>query len=215
MSDHDFPELAAFRAECAAADATLAAVPADAWRLPALGEWSVSELVAHLVRGATRVPVYLDASSELPPDAVPACDRVSYWRQDMEAVAPAVAARARAEAEGVDPLTWPARFADGWRATAERAAATGPAALVDALRGPMRLDEYLATRVLEVVVHHLDLRTALGQPPAPTEDAARLVIADLEGLLGEPKPRALGRTRFLRVATGRLPSDDPRFPVLR
>lgn len=209
-----FPELDAFRNECQAVDATLAAVASDAWTLPGLGEWSVHELVAHLVRSVNRIAVYLDATGDGDAAEPPACDRVGYWRFDLVGEAPAIAARARDEAAGVDPATWPERFADGWRRSAERAAAAGPDAPIRTIRGVMRLDEYAATRVLETVVHHLDLRTALGLPPEPTPAAARLVVADLEALLGEPKPRALGRTRFIRVATGRLPSDDPRFPVL-
>jgi hypothetical protein len=37
----------------------------------------------------------------------------------------------------------------------------------------------------------------------------------LEGLLGAPKPRNFGRARFIKAATGRITTDDPRFPVLR
>ncbi|HEY8340751.1 MAG TPA: maleylpyruvate isomerase family mycothiol-dependent enzyme [Egibacteraceae bacterium] len=209
-----FPELDAFRQECRAIDDTLAAVPADAWSLPGLGEWSVSELVAHMVRGVGRIAAYLDATDGAAAREPVACDRIGYWRFDLVAEAPAVAARARAEAADVDPATWPTRFAEAWRRSADRAEAAGPEAPIRALRGVMRLADYTATRVLEAVVHHMDLRTALGQPPVPTEDAARSVVADLEALLGAPKPRTLGRTRFIRVATGRLPSDDPRFPLL-
>ncbi len=79
----------------------------------------------------------------------------------------------------------------------------------------MRLDDYTATRVLELVVHHMDLRRALDLPPAPTPAAGLLTMRLLEGLLGSPRPHNLGRTRFILTATGRIPSDDPRFPVLQ
>lgn len=207
-----FPELAAFEEEARGVEDTLAGVPADAWGRPALGEWTLAELVAHLVRAATRVDAYLDADIDA---QEPAVDRVGYWRFDLAGEAPAIAARARGEAAAVDPLRLVEAFARGWRASSTKAGALPPQHLLSTIRGPMRLDEYLATRVVELVVHHLDLRAALDLPPAPAPAAERLTMHVLESLLGSPRPRNFGRQRFIRVATGRLPSDDPRFPVLR
>lgn len=206
-----FAELEAFAQECAATDDTLSAVPPDAWARPALGSWTLAQLVAHLVRGVTRVTDYLPQEVTGPP----AADRVGYFRYDAEAEAAGVAQRAVQEAAGVEPTTMPGRFTVGWMASAAAAQDHGPEQLLTTFRGPMRLDEYLATRVVEVVVHHLDVRVALDLPPTPTPAAARLTMAVLEGLLGEPRPRNMGRTRFIQAATGRLPVDDPRFPVLR
>lgn len=205
-----FAELDAFAQECAATDETLSSVPSDAWARPALGSWNLAELVAHLVRGVTRVTEYLPQAVTGPP----AADRVTYFRYDADAEAPGVAQRAVQEAAGVDPATLPRRFTVGWMASVAAARAHGPEQVLTTFRGPMRLDEYVATRVLEVVVHHLDVRVALDLPPTPTPDASRLTMAVLEGLLGEPRPRNMGRTRFIQAATGRLPVDDLRFPVL-
>ena len=205
-----FPEQTAFAEECASTDQTLAAVESDAWERPALGVWNMAQLVAHLVRAATRVPEYLP----LPVEDIPLVDRVGYWRFDADAQAPAVAQRAIDEAAAVDPATLPARFAAGWRATVDAAESHGPGHVLTTIMGPMRLDDYLATRVLEVVVHHMDVRMALDQPPIATPAAARLTMESLESLLGEPRPRNLGRTRFILAATGRTETDDPRFPVL-
>jgi len=205
-------ELDAFTGECDAIDGTLAGVPADAWGRPALGEWALTELVAHLVRGASRVDAYLDEPVE---GDAPACDRVSYWQFDLAAEAPAIAERARREAAKVDAETLPALFSDSWRASAQRAGGLPPGQLLATPRGPMRLGDYLATRVVELVVHHLDVRAALDLPPAPTPAAGRLAMEVLEGLLGTPRPRNLGRTRFILAATGRIAVDDDRFPVLR
>lgn len=209
-----FVELAAFESEAQAVDATLADVPAEAWERPALGEWSVAELVAHLVRGVTRVDAYLGV--EVAADQ-PDVDRVEYFGVDLAAAAPAIAQRARDEAAGVDPATLVSRFADGWRASAARAGALPPDHLLATPHGVMRLDEYLATRVLELVVHHQDLTAALDLPPAAASapGPARLAQHLLESLLGSPRPRNMGRDRFIRAATGRIPLEDPRFPVLR
>lgn len=206
----DTIELTAFRAECAAVDDTLAQVPPDAWARTALGSWTLAELVAHLVRQASRVTAYAD---EPVPDA-PLLDRVTYYRYDVATVAPGVAQRAVAEARAVDAETLPALFAEAWRDDADRAAELPAEQPLASAFGPIRLDEFLATRVLEVTVHHLDLRTALDLPAAVTPEAGRVTTKLLEALLGGPRPRNLGRVRFLQAATGRIPSDDPRFPVL-
>jgi uncharacterized protein (TIGR03083 family) len=212
MPDDAFAELASFTAECTAIDATLAEVPPDAWDRPALGEWTLHELAAHLVGGAARLHEY---AAEDPGPTAPACDRVGYFAFDLAAEAPAVAERARRRAAQVPADEIPTAFREAWRTSAAKAADLGPDALMKTLRGPMRVREYLATRVLEMVVHHMDVRSALDLPQASTPDAARLVMELLEGLLGEPRPRNLGRTRFIQVATGRVASDDGRFPVLR
>lgn len=205
-----FPEVDAFAEECAATNATLAAVPHDAWLRPGLGSWTVAELVTHLVRGVTRITAYLPESAAQAPEF----DRVSYFSFDADAEAAGVAQRAVEEAAGVDPTTLPGRFNLGWLASVAAASDHGPEQLLPTFRGTMRLDEYVATRVLEVVVHHLDVRTALDLPPASTPAASRMTMNILEGLLGESRPRAMGRTRFILAATGRLQVDDPRFPVL-
>jgi len=157
------------------------------------------------------VATYLD--TEVHGD--PVVDRVSYWRYDHAAEAPEIARRAALQAAKVDAETLPALFTEGWRSSAERAAEVGDSHVLQTIMGPMRLDEYLATRVLELVVHHTDLRAALDLPAVSTIAAARITMDVLEALLGGPRPRNLGRARFIQVATGRSPSDDPRFPVLR
>jgi uncharacterized protein (TIGR03083 family) len=205
-----FPELCAFAEECAAVDRTLAVVTTQDWGRPGLGEWTIAELAAHLVHGAARIDAYLD----LDPGGTPVWDRVSYFQFDLKAEAPAVAERARQEALNMNPHDLPARFATGWRASVDRAAVLPPEHVIATFRGPMRLDEYTVTRVVEMVVHHMDLRMALDQPPGVTPAAGRLVMGVLEGLLGSPRPRNLGRTRFILTATGRIPSADDRFPVL-
>ena len=206
-----FVELEAFAQECAAAEATLAEVPDGAWKAPGLGTWNLAELVTHLVRGVTRITEYLP----LPAADEPAVDRVTYYRYDVEAESPGVAQRAVDEAAQIDPPTLPGRFGAGWMASAAAARDHGPDQLLTTFRGTMRLDEYLATRVVEVVIHHIDVRMALDLPPASTPGAARMTMAILESLLGGPRPRAMGRSRFLLAATGRLAVDDERFPVLR
>lgn len=203
------PELSAFEEEARAVEETLTALPDDAWTRPAVGEWAVSQLVAHLVIVVTRLDALLDADE---PTDEPALDRVGYYRMGFDDAA--IAREAERRAAGAASGSLVEAFADGWRRAAGRAGGEPPDRTVASRHGPMRLDDYLATRVLELVVHHLDLRRATDLPPAATVEAARLAMSLLESLLGGPRPRNLGRTRFLLAATGRIPVDDPRFPIL-
>jgi uncharacterized protein (TIGR03083 family) len=206
-----FPELEVFAAEARGVEATLRGVAPDAWARRALGVWTLAELTAHLVRGARLTADYLD---EPVGGDTAVCDRVSYFRFDHDGAAASVADRARLEASKYEAHTLPDVFAAAWRRTLDRAGAEDPARLLHTFRGPMRIDEYVPTRILELVVHHHDVRRALELPPAPDPAAERLTAGILEGLLGGPRPRNLGRTRFVLAATGRIPSDDDRFPVL-
>jgi uncharacterized protein (TIGR03083 family) len=204
------PELDAFRSECAAIDQTLADVPTDAWTRTALGSWTLAELVAHLVRGVSRLTAYVDRAVEGGEAAV---DRFTYY-EGVREMAADVAARAVDEARKVDAETLPALFVEAWQADADLAESLPADRLILTIRGPMRADEYVATRVLEVTIHHMDLRRALDLPANPTPEAGRLAMELLEGMLGAPHPHNMGRVRFLLTATGRMPSDDDRFPLL-
>lgn len=204
-------ELAALAEECAVVDATLASVPAEAWTGPGLGEWTLHELAAHLTRGISRLTEYVGTSPKS--DGVEH-DRVSYFRYDADTVAPAVAARAREAARALSADDLPRAFHDGWTTAVAHVEEHDPGLLVPTPFGTMRAQEYVATRVLEAVVHHMDIRLALARPPAPTPAAAKLTMQILEGLLDGPRPRNFGRNRFILAATGRIAVDDPRFPVL-
>lgn len=196
-------ELAAFREECEVAEETLgAARDADPSR-PGLGEWSLGRLAGHLVGVAGRLDHL--AGGE-PPAGPPRVDRHGYF-----AAQPAWAV----EDPVLPPGEWAPRFAGAWRASDRRFEAMGPAALVASPCGAITAVEYLATRVLEVVVHHMDVCAALDRPRVTTPAAGRLTLALLDGLLDGPRPRNFGRTRFILAATGRIRVADPRFPVMR
>ena len=204
------PELAAFTAECLRAEATLDAIRPESWDAPGLGSWNLAQLVGHLVGGVGRINDYLDQ----PVSGPVAVDRVEYFRYDAAVEAAGVAARGVQQAAEIGTARLAEEFGVRWRRSAQRAEALPADHVLPTFRGPMRLDEYVATRVLEVVVHHMDLRGALDLPADSDPAAARLTMGILEGLLGAPRPRNMGRTRFILAATGRVAVDDPRFPVL-
>ncbi len=73
-----------------------------------------------------------------------------------------------------------------------------PTDVVRAPRGPIRLADYLATRVIELVVHTDDLASSLPDQPPPDLDRDATAIA-VRALLGVLAERAPGRSVEVRV----------------
>jgi uncharacterized protein (TIGR03083 family) len=200
-------EIDAFAREAERIEHTLHTIGPDDWGRHGLGEWTLAELVVHLVRQAAHLEVYRDDPLSAPSATA---DRVTYYLGAAD-LAASIATRARESAAHVDPTTLPQQFAGAWRRSV--GSATTAEALIETARGPMRTDDFAATRVVELVVHHMDVRRALDLPPDADPTAAQLTADVLEGMLDGDRPRNLGRTRFILAATGRTPSDDPRLPV--
>jgi uncharacterized protein (TIGR03083 family) len=190
----------------------LDSVPDTAWQQPTrLPGWDVTTLVAHLARGLGRIAAYAATPLDTPPER----DRVTYLRYDAAGMAADVTARAREAAQGATPASL--RAALRAAVPAARAAVTGlaPTTVIPSAIAPITLGEYLPTRLLEVCVHGLDLRHALGTPLLPTPGALASTIATLEGLLAAPRPAGLADdVTFVEAATGRRPVEDPRFPLM-
>lgn len=196
-------ELVAFREECRAVEATLRAAATTDPTGPGLGGWTLADLVRHLIGVAGRLD-HLEVQE-------PAAGRAEVDRHRYFEAEPAWSF------EEPDPPAdeWEARFAEAWRRSARRFEAIGPTALLASPSGTIKALEYLATRVLEVVVHHTDVCSAIDRPRVTTPAAGRITLSLLENLLAGPRPRNFGRTRFILAATGRIAVEDPRFPVLR
>lgn len=186
--------------------------------------WDVKDLAAHLYRNMFRIPAALDRD----PDGEPDTDGVTYWTSyDPSADSPAIAEHARETAGSYDSgRDLVVAFEDLWRSALERARAEDPARVVQSWWGPrLRLDEFLKTRVLENVVHGLDLTDALGRSPIASDAGTEMVIGILEALLGAPPPARWTSVEFMEKATGRSPltgedaselgSRASRFPLLR
>lgn len=202
--------LDAFAAEAAATQQTIAQITDDRWAEPGLGEWTVAELVAHLVRAADRTTAYLE--QPVPGDE-PVCDRVSYFDFDVAAAGAAVAQRSKDDAARIGTASLGAAFEQAWRLTVEQVEVLGADHLMTTLRGPMHLGEYLGTRVLELTVHHLDLARALGLRASTTDAGLAVTEAILEGLLQGERPDGIDTATFVLAATGREIHPDPRFPL--
>ncbi|MDO8391590.1 MAG: maleylpyruvate isomerase N-terminal domain-containing protein [Actinomycetota bacterium] len=154
---------------------TLRAITPDLWdRHGALGEWTVRELAAHALRAFVTVEGYLMAEPTV--DRVLA-DSTEYYATVLAdpSVHQGVAARGRQAARQLLDPVGEAEAVIGQAAA--RVAATADDEPVNTFAGQMTLIEYLATRVVEVGVHTLDLQRATGQLPELHADTSAVVLS--------------------------------------
>jgi hypothetical protein len=82
----------------------------------------------------------------------------------------------------------------------------------------MRLDEFVASRIVEAVVHGLDITDAIGRESIATPGGTALTAAILDDLLacktvaGRPADLA-DDMAWVRAASGRAEHVDPRPPL--
>ena len=155
-----------------------------------LPDWDVRTLVGHLVvvhEGLVRHLARVSVEA-----ALPNAEFVRRYRRDV-ALIEASTRRVAAETTRESLLT---RLRDDVETV--RAALTDPApAVIDTPRGPVRPADFVATRVVEVVVHCDDLSRSLDRPPIPLDrDAFALTTRELVAIAAAQAP---GRTVELRV----------------
>jgi uncharacterized protein (TIGR03083 family) len=196
---HHLDPLTARAAFWDASDAFLAAtgaVPAGGWDEPGLGEWTVRELTAHALRAFLTLQRLCDTTGGAPHlESATAYYRAVAVREDVHA---GVLQRGReAGAQLVDPEATARRTAEQ---AIGRLAATPDEHVGETFAGPMRLADYLPTRVVELGIHTLDLQRATGQPMALPASAAAVVLGTLAELADVPT--------LLMAMTGRQPLPD-------
>ncbi len=175
-----------------------------------VGDWTVSDLVVHLGLGLSLVTGIAPA----PEGTVPIT-----LREYVAAYPPAAAAIAGQtedlQAElGDDVLAGLDRIAE--EAFAALEGITTPVVL--ARRGPITREDYVLTRLVELVVHGDDLARALDAPRHPGDPEAVVTVATVLALAygevtGGP-PDAGQPLAWIRLAAGREPSEDPYLPLL-
>lgn len=187
-----------------AADAFVSVVatitPAE-WDRPATDAWTVRELVAHTSRAFLTVEQYLAA----PTGTAGPASTAEYFAQalDLPGIHDDVAARGRDQvgALGDDP---PAAVADLAGRVVALVRDRSDDAPVGTFLGDMALVDYLPSRVVELVVHTLDLTDALGRPPALGAAPARVVLAALAETAAL-RPGLADPAALVRALTGRAP----------
>ena len=177
---------------------TVTHIDDEAWSQPALGEWTVRDLVGHTNRAFVTVEAYLDK----PAEAAEMTRPVEYYIRAAASLGdPAVvAARGReaGKALGANPSATVQAIAHRVLARADREADD---ALLTTPVGGIRLIDYLPSRVLELTVHTADIVAAVKldseAPPSATSVSLHL-MADLAVERG-------CATALLRSLTGRHP----------
>jgi len=151
-----------------------------------LREFSVAGLAGHLFRGMSTVGRYLDepepGATAISPAGISAASYFDTMIRSADISDPANRAiRARGEEAAAGG---PAALAGDARATLERLtsrlAGEGPGRPVRVAGGlVLTLDEYLRTRVVELVVHADDLAASVGVEPVPPQPATTAVAIDV------------------------------------
>lgn len=174
--------------------AWLRGLPADAFERPSvLPSWSVRQLVGHLVLVHAGLTKSLDQPTTEP--ALPIYEFVTRYRRDVEMImastleasvglsSPEVVAQLEL---AIDDLA--ARLAAGFK----------PSHVIITRRGPTTVEDYLATRIVELVVHTDDLNRSVPEvtPAMLQRSALARCTRTLTGILAARHP---GRSVEVRV----------------
>jgi uncharacterized protein (TIGR03083 family) len=177
----------------------VAAVPDDAWEAPALGEWTLRELVAHTLRAWTTLCDYL--GEPVPSAGTPVLTASEYLARGMAVpgIHEGVARRGRDDAGrlGDDPA---AHARDVAASATALVAGERDDRLVPTRIGVMTLGEYLRTRAFELTVHGLDVARSAGLEPPP---GLRSCAVPAVGLAAEFAGERDEAVSLLAAATGR------------
>lgn len=205
-------------------EAVFRGLSADDWALatrlvpldPDQSHWTVFELAGHfdISIGLTRMLI------ADPQDGQTGRDRTSFFIFPRSEVAPVVYDYAFTMVEGKTPADMPDVLHETFTKSVEESRANRPELIGPGYYALMELGEFVPSRVLEAVVHGLDLTDALGRDPIATQDGIAITAAILDDLLARRtvpgRPGDLGNDLdWIRAASGRsLDHPDPRLPLI-
>jgi hypothetical protein len=180
----------AFAAAANMFEDTVGAIEEKQLTQPGLGEWTVLELLAHTCRAFLTIEQTLSAVDEQSP-VLP--DTVTYFRAALDqnpAIHAQIAARAAdtVPALGAQPLTGALDIAGRGRALVD---VTPDDASVTHFIGRMRFIDYLPSRIVELVLHTLDLQRATDQALRAAPDALAITLSIVTALADRADPIAL------------------------
>jgi hypothetical protein len=147
-------------------------------------------------------------------------DRVSFFIFSRLEHAPIVYDYAYTMVEGKTPAQMPDVLGATFAKTIEGARSTPPDTVGSGYYALMRLDEFVPSRVVEAVVHGIDLTDALGREPIATPEGVAVTAEILDDLLarktvpGRPADLADDDLAWVRAASGRAEHPDPRLPLI-
>ena len=180
-----------------------------------LPHWTVFELAGHFDISIGLTRMLIDGRGELQP----ARDRTSFFINPRSETGPVVYQYAYTMVEGKTPADMPGVLAETFGQTIEEARAVPAGTVGPGYFAPMQVDEFVASRVVEAVVHGLDLTLALGRDPVATAEGLALTAAILDDLLAR---RTVGRRpadladdlTWVMAASGRGQHPDNRLPLI-
>jgi hypothetical protein len=196
--------------------------PAD-WSTPTLLKpfdekaqpWTVFELAGHfdISIGLTRM---LISSAQ---DGQVGRDRISFFIFARSEVAPTVYQYAYTMVEGRTPQTMPDVLHETFSRTTSESRDNPPGTVGSGYYALMTLGEFVPSRIVEAVVHGIDLTDAVGRPSIATPHGIAVTAEILDELLarrtvpGRPDDLA-DDVAWIRAASGRAPHPDPRLPLI-
>jgi hypothetical protein len=215
--------ISVLEAELAAVEQVFTALSDGEWRLPTklvpldpgLPHWTVFELAGHfdISIGLTRMLIAgADASQ-------PARDRTSFFINPRSETAPVVYDYAYTMVEGKTPADMPGVLHETFSRTVAEARAVPASTVGPGYFAPMRVDEFVASRIVEAVVHGIDLAQALGRDSIATPEGIAATAAILDDLLARRtipgRPAELSNDLdWILAASGRAESSDTRLPLI-
>lgn len=198
------PKLDALAREAASVGRFLSQLADDAWARPTrCAPMTILDLAAHTRRAWARLDDLLAAG---PVDMEAEKDAATYFRApagvDRRAASAGVVERAQADAAAYGTgsallVSWADLDAVLARAR------TAPDVVYPGIFGAIRLDEFIRTRIVELVIHHMDLRDALGLAPEPDPEALAAAADVLRQMLGTDLRPEVDDVRFCLIGTGR------------
>jgi hypothetical protein len=185
---------------------------------PGKPPWTVLQLAAHfdVFMGLT-IPLVAEPTS-----AQPVVDRASFYISvsDRSKVSPVIYQYIVDHAQGHTPATIRDQVGKTFTQAMEAIRTTPPDTIGPGFFGPMRLDEFVATRLVETQVHGMDLTDAPGGAPLHLPKTMTMAAEVLEEVLarravpGRPVDLEGDDLAFIRAAAGRGEYPDPRLPVV-
>jgi Mycothiol maleylpyruvate isomerase N-terminal domain len=178
--------------------------------------WTVFELAGHfdISIGLTRMLI------ADPQDGQVGRDRTSFFIFPRSEVAPVVYDYAFTMVEDKEPSDMPDVLHETFSKTIEESRATPPDTIGPGYYALMTLGEFVPSRIVEAVVHGIDLTDALGHDRMATDEAVAVASDILDDLLarrtvpGRPTDLRNDDWAWVRAASGRAEHSDPRLPLI-
>jgi uncharacterized protein (TIGR03083 family) len=186
-------------------------VPVD----PGLPHWTVFELAGHFDISIGLTRMLIDGRDDLQP----ARDRTSFFINPRSETAPVVYGYAYTMVQGKTPADMPGVLHQTFTGAVSQARAVPASTVGPGYFAPMRVDEFIASRIVEAVVHGIDLTQALGRDYIATTDGIKETAEILDDLLAR---RTVGRRPYelsddldwILAASGRSDFEDDRLPLI-